>query len=77
MREQVLMAPGFHNLSTAYNQNLVSFANRAQSVCDDQGSSPDHQSVQGLLYERFGDGINVSSGFIQDKDSWLNKGSPG
>src|SRR5579863_10474950 len=71
------MGAAFDDLSVAYDQYLVSLANRAQAMRDNEAGAVGHQAFQRLLNQLFRRGVHTGGGFVEDKNRRVLEESAG
>ncbi len=74
---QFPMGPGFHDLTTADDQDPVSPTDGGETVGHQEGGPPPGKSLEGLLDPQFGSGIHRRGGLIQDQDGGIHGKRPG
>ncbi len=67
------MFAALDNLAIFEHECLVSVADGAQSMGDDEGCTSFEQPVQSALDEFFGAGIDTGGGFIKDQDTGISQ----
>ena len=66
--DEFVVGAALDNAAVFQHQNLVGIANSAQPVCDDKTGATAHESLEGLLDESFGGGIDTGSGLVENED---------
>ena len=56
-----------------YHQDLVSLADSAEAVRDDECGTALHQGFEAGLYQAFTFGVEVGGSFVEDKNARISK----
>ena len=75
--EQLLMGAFFDDFAVVDDEHLVSVADGAEAVGDDEAGAALHQAQQGFLDARFGAGIDAAGGFVKDQDAGVGQDGAG
>src|SRR3954471_19251700 len=66
--QQLFMVATLHNFASAQDQDLIGISNCPQAVRDDKTGAARHQSLQGLLNQRLGPGINAGRRLVENEN---------
>ena len=59
------------------DEDLVSLADRAEAVGDDEGGAPGHQAQQRILNMDFGARVDAARRFVEDEDARIGQHGAG
>ena len=65
-----------HQAAMFQHQNLISFLNGGQTVCNHQGGSAPHGRLQGRLNHALTVRIQSAGGFVQQQERWILQHGP-
>ena len=62
------MSAAFDDASVFQYQNLVGIADGAEAVCDDETCATAHESLESLLDQSLGGGVDTGGGLVENED---------
>ncbi len=75
--EQGVVVALFNETAVVDDEHLVSLADGAQAVGDDEGGAPGHEAQERFLNVEFGARIDAARGFVQDQDARVGEEGAG
>ncbi len=66
--DKFVVSAALDDASVFQYQNLVGIADGAEAVCDDETGATAHESLESLLYQPLGGGVDTGGSLVENED---------